>query len=673
MKKIFTLFVALLAVMAMMRAEAFVQVGDLFYSLDLENKTAMVTGITDGFTGKLVIPSTIEVNKEELEENTPQPPIGGDVPEVASPAAGYVTFVIQIPEGSECNGIAFKGSIDGMSWTAADRYLGENGPAALDASIRFEAIDGSKEWFKATYKLGETDFFDDRVRLAGKLCLIYTNDGSWEGQASEWEYIEEYCTADCSISNDGNIQIHSSGLCYIKVGGWYRSECRVPEMADRHIVLVVPRDDCGFEVPTVVGSFNSWNPTEYPMTLVEGRTYEITINVDAIEVFKFAGSVSGWDARPMFHNSEEDTFIDLPNTRFGSDTEFYYDFSNGRWSSCDLDDVSPRKQKQLDPVEPEMVTFNVTAVDAYFGYGDCEITSVEIPSSVLYVIPYAFEGASALKHISAPAHCFNDARVYGLQLESVVVNSGELSSGWGAIDDSRTTLQSIDLAGTSNTELTEERLLDFYTLQSLKLPSGLTRIGYKAVAECVKLKAIDIPASVTEIDDRAFEDCRSLAKITFSGKELRRIGSWAFYNAHALQKLSLPEGVEEIGDGAFYGCTYLEDLTLPSSVRAIGDNGFSLCGKIRKMVVGAAEPPAVEDKTFFEVSQQAPVYVPDESVDNYLATPVWRDLNIQKMSKMPDAVDYITTTAAPEKLIVDGQLLILRDGKIYSAQGQQLK
>ena len=79
MKKIFTLFVAVLAAMAMMRAEAFVQVGDLFYSLDLENKTAMVTGITDGFTGKLVIPSTIDVNKEDIVGNTPQPPEEGDV------------------------------------------------------------------------------------------------------------------------------------------------------------------------------------------------------------------------------------------------------------------------------------------------------------------------------------------------------------------------------------------------------------------------------------------------------------------------------------------------------------------------------------------------------------------------------------------------------------------
>lgn len=210
-------------------------------------------------------------------------------------------------------------------------------------------------------------------------------------------------------------------------------------------------------------------------------------------------------------------------------------------------------------------------------------------------------------------------------------------------------------------------------MQSLKLPANLTYIGYKAVAECVSLKSIEIPASVIEIGDRAFEDCRSLDSIYFGGNSLRRIGNWAFYNAHALRHLTIPEGVEEIGDGAFYDCTYLTDFTLPASVLSIGDNGFSLCTKLNRMEVRAIIPPDVKDKTFYEVSTEAPVYVPDGSVATYKAHPVWGRLNIVGQQDEAMSIDNLDATSAPQKTLHDGQLFILRGDKTYSITGQEVK
>lgn len=103
-----------------------------------------------------------------------------------------------------------------------------------------------------------------------------------------------------------------------------------------------------------------------------------------------------------------------------------------------------------------------------------------------------------------------------------------------------------------------------------------------------------------------------------AASQLKRIGDWAFYNAHELQDLVIPEGVTEIGDGAFYGCTYLEDLTLPSSVQAIGDNCFALCCKMTKIIVNSVTPPSIQTKTFYDVKRQIPVYVPDEAVSAYI-------------------------------------------------------
>ena len=257
------------------------------------------------------------------------------------------------------------------------------------------------------------------------------------------------------------------------------------------------------------------------------------------------------------------------------------------------------------------------------------------------------------------------------------------------INLSRKTLQSVDLSGTAHSDLADEAFKEFYNLQKLILPANLTHIGYKSVAECVKLQSIDIPASVEEIDDRAFEDCRSLQSITFGGanpapgrfnapaaaSQLKRIGNWAFYNAHELQNLVIPEGVTEIGDGAFYGCTYLEDLTLPSSVQAIGDNCFALCAKLQKITVNSVTPPSIQAKTFYDVKRQIPVYVPDEAVSAYEGDTYWREFDIQGISNMPMGINQITNDKweMTNKIIRDGQIFILRGEKTYTLTGQEVR
>lgn len=264
----------------------------------------------------------------------PQPVV--EIPEVDAPADGYVTLVINIPANTECNGIAFKGTLDGSAWTGANEYLNEEGPADKDHCIKFEAIADYKNWYKATYKLG-AEAWNEGILMAGKICLIYTDDGSWEGQAVDWEYIEDFSTADHSISGDGNIQIHATGLVYVNIPKWNKSECAEVIIKDRHVVLTVPSDDCGFEVPSIVGSFNSWNATEIAMTPVAGQAgkYEATVQADASDQFKFAGSVSGWDNEIRVYLPDEGIWADNnPNISFGDEVEFNIDYSTGTWKAC---------------------------------------------------------------------------------------------------------------------------------------------------------------------------------------------------------------------------------------------------------------------------------------------------------------------------------------------------
>ena len=343
-------------------------------------------------------------------------------------------------------------------------------------------------------------------------------------------------------------------------------------------------------------------------------------------------------------------------------------------------------------------TYSVTSIGGGAFKGCSSLTSLTIPNSVTSIGYEAFAYGRSLTFVESPALLFNDAfSIFILselempsQIKYLTINAGTLTEeGFDRIRVSYRNLESVDLANAENTELSDEAFKGCYNLQTLRLPAGLKEIKYMAVAECVKLQAIDIPATVESIGDRAFEDCRSIQSITFGGaagapgraaapaasSQLRKIGNWAFYNAHELQHLDIPEGVEEIGDGAFYGCTYLEDMVLPSSIRAIGDNCFALCSKLAKIVCNATTPPAIQAKTFYDVNRRIPVYVPEASVASYESDEYWQEFDIQGALDIESAVSNMTNDSATAitKVMRDGQVLIMRGGKTYTIQGVEVK
>ena len=337
---------------------------------------------------------------------------------------------------------------------------------------------------------------------------------------------------------------------------------------------------------------------------------------------------------------------------------------------------------------------SVTSIGDY-AFRDCSgLTSVTIPNSVTSISPEAFFGCSGLTSVEAPVGFFDVPEgswpYYTKILNQVTVNGGELTeNALLFINRSYKTLQTLDVSGVTNTEFADEAFKGYYNLQQMVLPAGLQKVSYMMVAGCKNLQSINIPASVEEIEQSAFEDCRSIQTITFGGfsagapgrfnapataSQLRRIGNWAFYNAHELQNLVIPEGVTEIGEGAFYGCTYLEDMTLPASIQAIGDNCFALCAKLTKITCNAVTPPTIEAKTFFDVKRQIPVYVPDEAVASYEGDTYWQEFDIQGLSHMPLGVENVQSNQVQNtKILRNGQIFILRGDKAYTLTGQEVK
>ena len=396
------------------------------------------------------------------------------------------------------------------------------------------------------------------------------------------------------------------------------------------------------------------------------------------------------------------------------------------WNAKRCSDFEPGFNKPWGTTTPPYLSFtfgnDVESIPEYLCANMVNLTSITLPDGITHIGAHAFDGCTGLTSIKIPNSVENSVcRISDLQamqiaqveapawffdvqesdwpscpkyLQTLTVNGAELNDNvYGVIQRSNKTLQALNVSNITNTSLADEAFKGFYNLRTLTLPSNLERIGYMAVAGCKNLQSIDIPAPVEEIEQSAFEDCRSLKSITFGGSsagapgrfnapatsasQLRRIGNWAFYNAHELQNLEIPEGVEEIGDGAFYGCTYLEDLVLPSSVQTIGDNTFALCAKLQKIVVNSVTPPTIEAKTFFDVKRQIPVYVPDEAVASYDGDIYWREFDIQGASQMPTGIDNVSSSLqggdGGRLILRNGQIFILRGDKTFTVTGQEVK
>ena len=78
---------------------------------------------------------------------------------------------------------------------------------------------------------------------------------------------------------------------------------------------------------------------------------------------------------------------------------------------------------------------------------------------------------------------------------------------------------------------------------------------------------------VTEIKSRAFYNNNNLTSVVIPGS-VKKIGSYAFSECHALERLTLKEGVVEIGEEAFKRCDLIS-VTIPKSLSRIKSSAFS--------------------------------------------------------------------------------------------------
>ncbi len=172
-----------------------------------------------------------------------------------------------------------------------------------------------------------------------------------------------------------------------------------------------------------------------------------------------------------------------------------------------------------------------------FAFGETDLTSVVIPSSLTSLGNYVFFSCDSLITVefsngltNVPDYTFNHCD----SLQNVILPSSIRTIGRDA----------------------------FYrcgSLEAITLPEGLVTIDIFAFNGCYNLKSIVIPASVKNINNYAFCSCNSLTSITFAGNSTT-VGRFVFESCSSLKEIVFPSGTTIACNGQFKNCVNLETV-----------------------------------------------------------------------------------------------------------------
>lgn len=113
------------------------------------------------------------------------------------------------------------------------------------------------------------------------------------------------------------------------------------------------------------------------------------------------------------------------------------------------------------------------------------------------------------------------------------------------------------------------------------IPKGFDTIDGCAFYACNNLEKVTMPDCMNEILGYNFAQCKRLTDVILN-EGLFSIGDHAFQDCTSLKSIKLPESLKKIYSHAFEGCTSLMNITIPASVDELGNHAFGDCPGLKK-------------------------------------------------------------------------------------------
>lgn len=352
-------------------------------------------------------------------------------------------------------------------------------------------------------------------------------------------------------------------------------------------------------------------------------------------------------------------------------------------------------------------------------YGCSGLKSLVIPNSVQTILDDAFSKCTGLTSVTIPASVtYIGSSIFEgcFGLNSITVESG--NTKFDSRDNCNAIIKTATnelIQGCKNTtipnsvkEIGDYAFMGHTGLTSITIPSNVTSLGfgpfvrtgltafsvpsdhpnYCAVDGVLFTKdqteliaypggrngAYTIPDGVKTVGMFSFDYCEGLTAVTIP-EGVETIGAYSFWNCNGLTSVTIPNSVTSIEAYGFRNCSKLANVTIGSGLTYLGLCGFYNCTALKSITCNAVTPPTCYGSCFYEVPKDIPLYVPEGSVASYKGADEWKDFNnIQEIGGGTgiETANSQEAKAKSQKILRNGQIFILRDGKVYTVTGQEV-